>query len=142
VQRSAFLIGQSFKTATEEVDAICGPSHRRESFVQRGSDALFAASQLCHRFPCSRRSGVLNAGVAFGDAFSFLTDMGEHIEQDVAHMLIGDFVEHLLRMSDPRYQPRAAKQSQVVADERLRQLKRFGDIGDRLRGFLAMEENP
>ena len=50
-------------------------------------------------------------------ALSFLTRMGEHVEQDVTDMPVGDLIEHLLRVANARYQPCAAEKAQMVANE-------------------------
>ena len=68
--------------------------------------------------------------------------MRDHVQEHVADMPIGYPIDDLLGMALANHQPGAPQQPQMVADQRLGQLKRLGNLGDGRRTAHAVKQNP
>src|SRR5690606_68110 len=86
--------------------------------------------------PCVSRTGgwLLFATV--------LDDVAGHVQQHLAHMAVVDLVEDMLGMAHALDQAGAAEQSQMVADQRLRELQALGDVANRRRALHAAQHDP
>lgn len=63
-----------------------------------------------------------------------LGNVDRHVLQHLADVLVRDAVEDVLGLAFAAHEARTAQQPQVMADQRLRQVERFGDVphGDRM----------
>src|SRR5690606_26057540 len=68
--------------------------------------------------------------------------MRGHIDEDPADVIVGELVKDLLCAPLPTNEPRGAKEAEVMAYERLRELERLGDLPNRMRSIEANEEDP
>ena len=67
--------------------------------------------------------------------------MDRHVLQNLAHMLIGDFVEDLLGVAHALDESSSAQEPQMVADQRERQIQPFRDVTDGNRARRAAQED-
>ena len=70
-----------------------------------------------------------------------LGNVDRHVLQHLADVLVRDAVEDVLGLAFAAHEARTAQQPQVMADQRLRQVERFGDVPHGDRAMHALQQD-